>query len=177
MAWWKNTGGSTEWESVLYQHARDGLLFRLLRCIRNDRSAAGQGKQRTTWKWMQGPLSCSQSVTWELLWYPGWGLALLAKSFWLLLFFPSGHIAPFPSTILLNAFRKQVERSGSETLDVNGSWCYFHRTPKEIKVKQQPQHWVSEPKRQALDYSLSDRMPLMQFLKYKSFLVNNIGKK
>lgn len=87
------------------------------------------------------------------------------KSFGLLLFFPSGHIAPFPQYDLLNAFRKQVERSGSETLDVNGVLMLFPQDAEGNKVKQQPQHWVSEPKQQALDYSLSDRMPLMQFFK------------
>ena len=62
------------------------------------------------------------------------------KSFWLLLFFPSGHIAPFPQYDLLNAFRKQVERSGSETLDVNGVLMLFPQDAEGNKVKQQPQH-------------------------------------
>lgn len=47
------------------------------------------------------------------------------KSFWLLLFFPSGHIAPSPQYNLLNAFRKQVEWSGSEILDVSGVLMLF----------------------------------------------------
>ena len=57
------------------------------------------------------------------------------KSFWLLLFFPSGHIAPFPQHNLLNAFRKQVETGGSETLDVSGVLMLFPQDAEGNKVK------------------------------------------